>query len=95
MPRPGLVRTHDYSRTTDAGTPSATNGRLGLGGSATTSNATTAQGAVTDARCAAGSTALGNGTCSLKPNTTYYYRVKFTLDGNTATNGDWTGLRTS
>ncbi len=72
-----------------------TNGRLGVGGAATTGNFTTAQRTVTDARCAAGSTALGNGTCSLKPNTTYYYRVKFTLDGNTATTGDWTGIKTS
>ena len=73
----------------------STSARLRLGGSAITGNATTAQGAVTDARCATGSTALGNGTCPLKPDTTYYYRVKFTLDGTTATNGDWTGLKTS
>ena len=73
----------------------STSGRLGAGGAATTANVTAPQATVSNARCAAGSTALGNGTCSLKPNTTYYYRVKFTLDGNTATTGDWTGIKTS
>ncbi|MBN9106926.1 MAG: hypothetical protein J0I14_18210 [Propionibacteriaceae bacterium] len=48
----------------------------------------------TDALCD-GSSPLGDGTCSLKSGTTYYYRVTFTLDGTTRTRGDWVGIKTS
>ncbi|MGC3993669.1 MAG: hypothetical protein QM779_06135 [Propionicimonas sp.] len=71
---------------------SGDSGRLGT--RATTS--TTSPLVVTaDALCASGSTALGDGSCSLASGTTYYYRVTFTLDGNTTTKGDWTGIKTS
>ncbi len=47
-----------------------------------------------DALCAS-SVPLGDGTCSLKGGTTYYYRLTFTLDGTTKTKGDWTGIKTN
>ena len=50
--------------------------------------------ATTDALCGA-STPMGDGTCSLKSGTTYYYRISYTLDGTTKTTGDWTGIKTS
>jgi alpha-tubulin suppressor-like RCC1 family protein len=45
-------------------------------------------------RCGSG-VAFGDGGCTLSAGTTYYYRVTFTLDGNTTTVGDWTGLTTA
>jgi hypothetical protein len=72
-----------------------TSGRLGTGGPTTTGSLLTPQATVSDARCAAGSQSLGNGRCSLAAGKTYYYRVKFTLDGNTATTGAWTDIKTA
>ncbi len=46
------------------------------------------------ARCATNQTLLGNGTCSLSSETTYFYRLTFTLDGKTTTVGEWAGLTT-
>ena len=71
---------------------SAANGRQGLGGVSPTGSYAYPQAAVADARCAAGSVPLGDGSCSLASGRTYYYRVSFTLDGTTRTRGEWTGL---
>lgn len=70
---------------------SGDNGRLG---NRTTTSYNYPVLATTDALCGA-STPLGDGTCSLKGGTTYYYRVSYTLDGTTKTTGDWTGIKTN
>jgi len=70
------------------------NGDSGRLGNRTTASSTYPLLSTTDALCA-GSAALGDGTCSLRSGTTYYYRLIFTLDGNTKTRGDWTGIKTS
>ncbi len=71
---------------------SGADGRLGT---RTTANSLYPVAAVADARCAAGSAARGDGTCSLAPGTTYWYRITYTLDGTTSTKGAWTPLSTS
>jgi alpha-tubulin suppressor-like RCC1 family protein len=48
-----------------------------------------------DALCAVGATPMGDGSCSLAPSTTYYYRVSYTLDGGPARTGSWVGISTS
>lgn len=67
-------------------------GRLGTRATSSSSRPLAVTG---DALCAVGSAPLGDGTCSLTPGTTYYYRVTFTLDGTTKTRGDWVGIKTS
>jgi alpha-tubulin suppressor-like RCC1 family protein len=69
-------------------------GRLGNGGTSTSSVPVTVT-AVAGAACATGASLITPGTCSLTPGTTYYYRVKFTVDGAIATTSDWVGIKTS
>lgn len=72
------------------------NGSGRLGNSSTTStNSPVAVTAVTAAGCSGGATLITPNTCSLKPGTTYYYRVKFTVDGAITTTSDWVGIKTS
>lgn len=71
---------------------SGANGRLG---NRSTNDFAYPVAVVADARCASGSVALGDGTCSLAPSTTYFYKVTYTLDGNTATSGALTPLKTA
>lgn len=47
-----------------------------------------------DSQCGGGA-AMGDGTCTLAPATTYYYRVTYTIDGLGPQSGAWTGLRTA
>ncbi len=70
---------------------SGDNGRLG---NRTTTSYSYPVLTTNDALCAS-SSPLGDGTCSLKSGTTYYYRITFTLDGTTKTVGDWVGIKTS
>jgi alpha-tubulin suppressor-like RCC1 family protein len=38
---------------------------------------------------------LGDGTCSLAPSTTYYYRIGYSFDGGTLRYGSWVAVSTS
>ena len=69
-------------------------GRLGDG---TTTNSTqpVAVTGVAAPPCSGGASLITPTTCSLKPNTTYYYRVKFTVDGAINTPGDWVAIKTT
>jgi alpha-tubulin suppressor-like RCC1 family protein len=69
-----------------------TYGRLANRDTATTYNYP--QAVPVDVLCGGG-TAIGDGTCSLAPGTTYYYRVKYTLDAGPTKTGSWVGLSTS
>lgn len=71
-----------------------TNGRLG-DGTTTTRTTPVAVQAVASSACAGGASLITPTTCSLTPGTTYYYRVKFTVDGAIATTSDWVGIKTS
>ncbi len=51
--------------------------------------------AVSAPACANGASLITPNTCSLKPGTTYYYRVKYTVDGAIGTASDWTGIKTA
>lgn len=68
------------------------NGRLGNRATSASSYPVSSHA---DALCATGSTALGDGTCSLAPGTIYYYRVTYTLDGNTSATGPLQNLTTA
>lgn len=69
-----------------------TYGRLGNG--ATTSY-TYPQPTALNAMCARNTVLLGNGTCQMASGTTYYYRVKYTLDDGSTKTGSWVGIATS
>ncbi len=66
-------------------------------GDTTTTQRTTpvAVTAVAATACASGATLITPTSCSLAPGKTYYYRVKFTVDGNMSTTSDWVGIKTS
>jgi alpha-tubulin suppressor-like RCC1 family protein len=67
-----------------------------LGDNSTTQRtAPVAVQAVTASACATGATLITPSTCSLAPGTTYYYRVKFTVDGNMSTTSSWVGVKTN
>lgn len=72
----------------------STNGRLG-NRDTSTSIILFPQPAAPDVMCSTGATGIGDGTCTLAPSTTYYYRVSYTLDGDSAKAGSWVGLSTS
>jgi len=69
-------------------------GRLG-NNSTTSTTQPVAVSVVSAPTCSVGATLITPNTCSLKPNTTYYYRVKFTVDGAISTASDWVGIKTS
>lgn len=71
-----------------------TNGRLGDG---TTTQRTTpvAVQAVAGPTCATGATLITPGTCSLTPGTNYYYKLTWTVDGNSSTSSGWVAIKTS
>jgi len=73
---------------------SNTNGQVG-DGSTTQRSAPVAVQTVAGAPCATGASLITPSTCSLAPGTTYYYRVKFTVDGAITTTSDWVGIKTS
>lgn len=70
-----------------------TNGRLG-NRETSTAVVNFPQPAAPDLMCASGTGALGDGTCTLAPSTTYYYRVSYTLDGAGTKASNWVGLST-
>jgi alpha-tubulin suppressor-like RCC1 family protein len=51
--------------------------------------------AVAGAPCAAGATLITPGACSLTPGTTYYYRLKYVVDGGLNNTSDWVAVKTS
>nr|WP_300150898.1 hypothetical protein [Propionicimonas sp.] len=71
-----------------------TNGRLGDG---TTTQRTTpvAVQAVAGLACATGASLITPTTCSLAPGTTYYYKLTYTVDGNSRTGSGWVAVKTS
>jgi alpha-tubulin suppressor-like RCC1 family protein len=69
-----------------------TYGRLGNG--ATTSY-TYPQATPMTTMCARNTTLLGDGTCAMGSGTTFYYRVKYTLDDGSTKTGSWVGIATS
>lgn len=69
-----------------------TYGRLGNG--ATTSY-TYPQATPMTTMCARNTTLLGGGTCAMGSGTTFYYRVKYTLDDGSTKTGSWVGIATS
>lgn len=69
-------------------------GRLG-DNSTTSTTEPVAVTSVTATSCAGGASLITPDTCSLKPNTTYYYRVKFTVDGAISTASDWVAIKTT
>jgi len=72
------------------------NGSGRLGNSSTTStNQPVAVAAITAPTCSSGAALITPNTCSLKPSTTYYYRVKFTVDGKISTPSGWIPIKTS
>lgn len=73
---------------------SNTTGQVG-DGSTTQRTAPVAVQTVAGAPCATGASLITPSTCSLAPGTTYYYRVKFTVDGAISTTSDWVGIKTS
>lgn len=48
-----------------------------------------------DSVCGDGAASLGDGKCTLAADTTYYYRVRCTLDGDNAKTGSWVALKTA
>jgi hypothetical protein len=71
-----------------------TNGRLGDG---TTTQRTTPVSvqAVAGPTCATGASLITPGTCSLTPGTNYYYKLTWTVDGNSSTSSGWVAIKTS
>jgi hypothetical protein len=69
-------------------------GRLG---NSTTTGSTTpvAVQAVAGPPCATGASLITPGTCSLTPATTYYYRLKYVVDGGLTNTSDWVGVKTN
>jgi alpha-tubulin suppressor-like RCC1 family protein len=69
-------------------------GRLG-NNSTTASNVPVAVQAVAGPACATGASLITPGTCSLTPGTNYYYRLTYTVDGNSSTSSGWVAIKTS
>jgi alpha-tubulin suppressor-like RCC1 family protein len=69
-----------------------TYGRLGNGAA---TSYTYPQATTMNAMCARNTTLLGDGTCAMASGTTYYYRVKYTLDDGSTRTGSWVGIATS
>ncbi len=69
-------------------------GRLGTNTTTSSSVPVTVQ-AVAGPPCATGATLITPGTCSLTPDTTYYYRLKYVVDGALSNTSDWVAIKTS
>ena len=69
-------------------------GTSGQLGNATSTTSTSPAASISKARCGP-ATSFGDGTCSLAPGVKYYYRVTYTLDGNTSATGSWNDVTTS
>ncbi len=69
-------------------------GRLGNGGTNTSNVPVTVQ-AVSAPSCPTGANLITPMTCSLKPSTTYYYRLTYTVDGGMSASSGWVGIKTS
>lgn len=69
-------------------------GRLGTGTTTDSTVPVTVQ-AVAGPPCATGAVLITPGTCSLTPDTDYYYRLTYTVDGGMGRSSDWVKIRTS
>ncbi len=69
-------------------------GRLG-NNTITSSTVPVTVQAVAGAPCATGATLITPGTCSLTPGTTYYYRLKYVVDGGLSNTSAWVAVKTN
>lgn len=71
------------------------NGSGRLGDSSTTNRtAPVAVQLVAGPACSSGAALITPATCSLTPGTTYYYRMKFVVDGGLTATSGWVGVKT-
>jgi len=69
-------------------------GRLGNSTTIASTVPVTVQ-AVAGPPCATGANLITPSTCSLTPGTTYYYRVKYVVDGGLSNTSDWVAVKTN
>ncbi len=87
---------HTCAVSADAAACWGANGSGRLGNNSTTSTSQPVAVAATNATtCASGASLITPNTCSLKPSTTYYYKVKYTVGGGISATTGWLPIKTS